>query len=94
MGDDCGTRFLRPCSHRYRNRQDPYGVPVHNLDNVTKEDRDWTVPGWTAARCGGGLRGGGTGGGYVLCASAWACCLHVAWLDLYSHIDLEGAWAA
>ncbi|KAG2491270.1 hypothetical protein HYH03_010277 [Edaphochlamys debaryana] len=53
-GKDCGTRDLRPCTHRFRRPELEKGnmTPVSHVgpDGL---DLDWLEPGWTASRCGG-----------------------------------------
>ena len=36
---------------------DPYGVPVHHMHPITREDLNWSVVGYTHSRCPGKLKG-------------------------------------
>lgn len=51
------ARVMMCCAHTGM----PPPLPQVRLDTVTHEDPDWTVPGWTASRCGG------------YCDDSWAC---------------------
>lgn len=53
-GSNCSVPQPRPCTNRYRNRNDPDPFQVvGHIDPETKEDLNWTEGGWLASRCGG-----------------------------------------